>query len=32
MVIQILVWPLAFLSNAFASPRDMPGWLGAVAQ
>ena len=29
--VQILVWPLGFLSNAFAAPATMPGWLGAVA-
>ncbi|MGP4110243.1 ABC transporter permease [Streptomyces sp. 4N509B] len=30
--VQILVWPVAFLSNAFTSPDTMPGWLGAVAE
>jgi ABC-2 type transport system permease protein len=30
--VQILVWPLAFLSNAFVAPTTMPGWLGAVAE
>lgn len=30
--VQILVWPIGFLSNVFASPRDMPGWLGATAE
>ncbi|MCQ8190942.1 ABC transporter permease [Streptomyces rugosispiralis] len=30
-VVQILVWPLGFLSNVFASPETMPGWLGALA-
>ncbi|MET7934724.1 ABC transporter permease [Streptomyces sp. NPDC005322] len=29
--VQILVWPIGFLSNAFASPETMPGWLGAIA-
>jgi ABC-2 type transport system permease protein len=29
--VQILVWPLAFLSNAFVAPTTMPGWLGVVA-
>jgi ABC-2 type transport system permease protein len=29
--ILILVWPIGFLSNVFASPRDMPAWLAAVA-
>ncbi|WP_425586480.1 ABC transporter permease [Streptomyces ziwulingensis] len=26
--VQILVWPVGFLSNAFADPATMPGWLG----
>lgn len=30
--VQILVWPVGFLSNAFASPDSMPGWLGAVVE
>lgn len=30
--VQILVWPVGFLSNAFASPASMPGWLGAVVE
>jgi ABC-type multidrug transport system permease subunit len=29
--VQILVWPLGFLSNTFAAPSSMPGWLGAIA-
>ncbi|MDG4828591.1 ABC transporter permease [Solwaraspora sp. WMMD1047] len=32
LVLQILVWPLGFLSSAFVSPATMPGWLGAVAE
>lgn len=32
MAVQILVWPVGFLSNAFASPASMPGWLGAVVE
>lgn len=28
--VQILVWPVGFLSNAFAVPDSMPGWLGTV--
>jgi ABC-2 type transport system permease protein len=28
--VQILVWPVGFLSNAFAAPDSMPGWLGTV--
>ncbi|MDK1472298.1 ABC transporter permease [Streptomyces sp. 549] len=30
--VQILVWPVAFLSSAFTSPDTMPGWMGAVAE
>ncbi len=29
--VQILVWPLSFLSNAFVDPATMPGWLGTIA-
>ena len=29
--VQILVWPVGFLSNAFVAPATMPGWLGAIA-
>ncbi|WP_329119098.1 ABC transporter permease [Streptomyces sp. NBC_01353] len=32
MAVQILVWPIGFLSNAFASPGSMPGWLGTVVE
>ncbi|MEU9701118.1 ABC transporter permease [Streptomyces sp. NPDC047981] len=32
MAVQILVWPVGFLSNAFASPESMPEWLGAVVE
>nr|WP_221475508.1 ABC transporter permease [Sphaerisporangium rubeum] len=32
MAVQILVWPLGFLSNTFAAPAGMPGWLAAVAE
>ncbi|MEU0285342.1 ABC transporter permease [Streptomyces sp. NPDC006147] len=28
--VQILVWPVGFLSNAFATPGSMPGWLATV--
>lgn len=31
MALQILVWPIGFLSNAITSPATMPGWLGAIA-
>ncbi|MEU8525629.1 MULTISPECIES: ABC transporter permease [Streptomyces] len=30
--VQILVWPIGFLSNAFATPEAMPGWLGTVVE
>ncbi|MFE0737845.1 ABC transporter permease [Streptomyces sp. NPDC058855] len=30
--VQILVWPVGFLSNAFASPDTMPGWLGTAVE
>ncbi|GIF19006.1 ABC transporter DrrB family efflux protein [Actinoplanes tereljensis] len=32
MAVQILVWPLAFLSSVFTAPETMPGWLGAIAE
>ncbi|MEU4272446.1 ABC transporter permease [Streptomyces sp. NPDC026092] len=32
MAVQILVWPVGFLSNAFASPESMPAWLGTVVE
>ncbi|AVT32553.1 multidrug ABC transporter permease [Plantactinospora sp. BC1] len=32
VAMQILVWPVLFLSNALVSPETMPGWLGAVAE
>ena len=30
--VQILVWPVSFLSNVFVDPATMPAWLGMVAQ
>jgi ABC-2 type transport system permease protein len=30
--VQILVWPVGFLSNAFATPDSMPGWLATVVE
>ncbi|MEU8758498.1 ABC transporter permease [Streptomyces sp. NPDC048659] len=30
--VQILVWPFGFLSNAFAAPESMPGWLGTAVE
>ena len=29
--VQVLVWPIGFLSTALASAETMPAWLGAVA-
>ncbi len=29
--VQVLVWPIGFLSNAFVATGTMPGWLGALA-
>lgn len=29
--VQVLVWPVGFLSGAFVSPDTMPAWLGAIA-
>jgi ABC-2 type transport system permease protein len=31
-IVQTLVFPLGFLSNALAPPESMPGWLGAIAE
>lgn len=31
VAVQILVWPLGFLSNTFAAPATMPEWLAAIA-
>lgn len=30
--VQILVWPVGFLSTAFAAPGSMPDWLGTAVQ
>ncbi len=30
--VQILVWPVSFLSNAFVDPATMPDWLGTLAE
>jgi ABC-type multidrug transport system permease subunit len=32
VAVQILVWPVGFLSNAFVWTDTMPGWLAAVAE
>jgi ABC-2 type transport system permease protein len=29
--VQILVWPVSFLSNIFVDPSTMPAWLGLIA-
>ncbi len=29
--IQVLVWPVGFLSNVLVAPETMPGWLGFLA-
>jgi ABC-2 type transport system permease protein len=29
--VQILVWPIGFLSSVFVDPSTMPDWLGAIA-
>jgi ABC-2 type transport system permease protein len=31
VVVQVLVWPVLFLSNAFIDPATMPHWLAAIA-
>ncbi|MFC4108055.1 ABC transporter permease [Micromonospora zhanjiangensis] len=31
MAVQVLVWPIGFLSTAIVSAETMPGWLGAIA-
>jgi ABC transporter DrrB family efflux protein len=32
VMVQILVWPVAFLASTFVDPGSMPGWLGAIAE
>jgi ABC-2 type transport system permease protein len=32
MAVQVLVWPIGFLSNVFVAPETMPAWLGAIAE
>jgi ABC-2 type transport system permease protein len=32
VAVQILVWPFAFLSNAFVATATMPGWLATIAE
>jgi ABC-2 type transport system permease protein len=31
VVVQMLVWPVGFLSSAFAATETMPDWLGTIA-
>jgi ABC transporter DrrB family efflux protein len=31
-LVQILIWPISFLSNIFAAAETMPGWLGALVE
>ena len=30
--VQVLVWPIAFLSGAFVAPETMPAWLRPIAE
>jgi ABC-2 type transport system permease protein len=32
VAVQVLVWPIGFLSSAYAAPGTMPGWLGTLAE
>lgn len=32
MAVQVLVWPVGFLSNLFVPTETMPGWLGFLAE
>jgi ABC-2 type transport system permease protein len=32
VAVQILVWPVGFLSSVFVAPSTMPSWLGATAE
>jgi ABC-2 type transport system permease protein len=32
VAVQMLVWPVGFLSSAFAAPATMPDWLGTIAE
>lgn len=32
MALQILIWPIGFLSSVFVPPSSMPGWLGTIAE
>ena len=30
--VQVLIWPIGFLSTVFVSAETMPGWLGVIAE
>lgn len=30
--VQVLVWPIGFLSNVFVAPETMPAWLAPIAE
>lgn len=32
VAVQVLVWPIGFLSSAYVSPATMPDWLAAIAE
>jgi ABC-2 type transport system permease protein len=32
VAVQILVWPVSFLSSVFVDPATMPSWLGTLAR
>ena len=32
VAVQILIWPVLFLSNTLVPPETMPGWLGAITE
>jgi len=32
LAVQVLVWPVGFLSSAFVATSTMPDWLGTIAQ
>jgi ABC-2 type transport system permease protein len=31
-MVQVLVWPIGFLSSTFVATSTMPTWLGTIAQ
>lgn len=32
VAVQILIWPVLFLSNTLVPPETMPGWLGTISE